>query len=149
MANIFDKQTNEDLLVRVAKLSESSKPLWGKMNVSQMLLHCQKPMEVATGKLMLKRGLIGFLFGKMVKNNFLNKPEFKQNLPTVPEFKSATTPEFENERLMLMGFIKRFGDEGPAVIANKKHPFFGEMNDEEWGILNYKHLDHHLRQFGV
>ncbi len=149
MANIFDRQDNETLLRRIGNLSEVSQPLWGTMTVSQMLHHCQKPMEVATGKLILKRGLIGLLFGKMAKKSFLNKPEFKKNLPTVPEFKSARTPDFDGERLMLLGLVKRFGDEGPSVIANKKHPFFGEMNDDEWGILNYRHLDHHLRQFGV
>ena len=39
--------------------------------------------------------------------------------------------------------------EGPAAVANKTHPFFGTMTDDEWGKLHYVHLDHHFAQFGV
>jgi len=149
MENLFDKSTNEELLRRINSLKETSQPLWGKMNAAQMLAHCQKPLEVAIGRLPVKRGLIGLLFGKMFKNSFLKNREMKKNLPTLPSFKMDMPRNFENEKLMLLGLVKQFGDQGPSIIANKKHPIFGPMTDEEWGILGYRHLDHHLRQFGV
>ncbi len=34
-------------------------------------------------------------------------------------------------------------------LSKDPHPFFGNLNSEEWDTLNWKHLDHHLRQFGV
>ncbi len=144
--NIFDKQTNEKLVERIGHLTPESKPLWGKMNVCQMVAHCQKPLEVADGSLKIKGGILGFLFGKIVKKNFLAK-DIKKNLPTVPSFKVRETPEFDSEWHLLMSLVKKFGEKGPEVIANKKHPFFGEMTNEEWGVLQYKHLDHHLKQF--
>lgn len=149
MANIFDKQANQSLVDRLEKLTSETKPLWGKMNAAQMVLHCQKPLDVADGKLILKRSLIGFLFGKMAKNDFLKRAEFKKNLPTAPEFKIVSTPEFEKEKQVLLELVRKFGAIGPKVIVNKKHPFFGPMNDQEWGILQYKHLEHHLNQFGL
>jgi len=146
--NIFDEKANQVLVERLEKITPDSKPLWGKMNACQMVKHCQKPLDVAEGKLKVKRGLLGMLFGKMAKNNFLKKDEFKKNLPTLSEFKIKETPDFENEWQVLVAIVKDFGKKGPKVIANKTHPLFGEMTDEEWGILQYKHLDHHLKQFG-
>jgi hypothetical protein len=29
------------------------------------------------------------------------------------------------------------------------HPAFGRLSGAAWGALSYKHIDHHLRQFGV
>lgn len=146
--NIFDKEENLKLQQRIEKLTAESQPQWGKMNASQVVLHCQKPLDVADGKLILKRSLIGLLFGKIAKNDFLKKDEFKKNLPTAPQFKISETPDFEKEKQTLLDLVKKFGMIGPKVLVNKKHPFFGTMTEEEWGILQYKHLDHHLKQFG-
>jgi len=149
MNNIFVHDDNQQLLTRLERLTSDTKPLWGKMNASQMVLHCQKPMDVATGKLVLNSGLFGFLFGKWAKNKFLKESGFAKSSPTAPQFKIRETPEFEAEKTVLMELIRRFGTTGTDVIANKKHPFFGLMTDDEWGRLQYLHLDHHLKQFGL
>ena len=148
MENIFVKEDNRELLQRLEKLTPKSRPLWGKMNVCQMVSHCQKPLDVADGSLKLKRSFLGMLFGKMAKNNFL-KNKIRKNLPTHPSFKVEDTPDFETEWGTLISLVKKFGEKGPEVIATKKHPLFGEMTEEEWGVLQYKHLDHHLKQFDV
>ena len=149
MENIFDKEQNLKLQERLQKLNPESKPLWGKMNVCQMVKHCQKPLEVAEGKIKLKKSLLGLLFGKIAKKNFLKPGELRKNMPTVPSFKIQETPDFDSEWLSLVSIVKSFGEKGPEVIAEKEHPFFGELTDEEWGALQYKHLDHHLKQFDV
>ena len=81
--NIFNKDTNLQTQQRIQNLTADTKPLWGKMCAAQVVLHCQKPLDVADGKLVLKRSLIGFLFGKMAKNDFLKRAEFKKNLPPI------------------------------------------------------------------
>ena len=149
MANIFDKEANAQLLERLGKLTADTKPAWGKMTVSQMVVHCQKPLDVAVGKLVLSGGLLGLLFGKMAKNSFIKNRSFSRNSPTAPQFKIGGTPDFETEKETLMSIVEAFGRIGPDIITNKKHPFFGVMTDEEWGILHYIHLDHHLVQFGL
>ena len=149
MQSIFNSRTNTELLGRLEKLTPQSHPLWGKMNVGQMAWHCQQPLNVATGVLPLKKGLLGFLFGKMAKNGFLKNKGFSKNSPTHPKFKTEVTPDFETERNILVNQVKTFGEKGPDIIANKKHPFFGLMSDDEWGSLFAIHLDHHLTQFGV
>lgn len=149
MTNIFNIVDNANLVRRLESLNADSKHLWGKMTVGQMVKHCQKPLDVAEGTLVLKRGLIGWLFGNWAKNDFIKRDEFKKNLPTAPSFKIDDDQDFERERDILLKQVIRFRETGPAIIANRKHPFFGEMSDDEWGVLAYKHLDHHLRQFGV
>ena len=149
MSDIFNRQANAEILERLSKLTQDSKPLWGKMTVAQMLWHCQKPLEVTTGKLPLQGGLRGFLFGKMAKNSFLKNKGFSKNSPTHPKFKMVGTPDFETEKQALINSVTAFGQTGTGIIAIQKHPFFGPMSEQEWGALHYIHLDHHLKQFGL
>ena len=149
MEDIFNKDDNQNIVERLNNLTAESQPLWGKMAVSQMLVHCQKPIDVLTGKLQLKGGLLGFLFGKMAKNNFLKMRGFGKNAPTHPKFKIKDSPDFVSQRDLLVSMVETLGSLGPESIAIERHPFFGPMTNEEWGSLMYLHLDHHLKQFGV
>lgn len=149
MENIFDKPACQNILDRLGRLTPESQPLWGKMTASQMLVHCQKPIDVLTGKLTLKGGLLGFLFGKMAKNNFLRDMGFSKNAPTHPKFRIKHEPNFNAEKELLTNMVAMLGELGAESIAIDRHPFFGPMTDEEWGKLMYIHLDHHLKQFGV
>jgi len=149
MEDIFNTQDNQSIVERLNKLTPESQALWGKMTVAQMLVHCQKPIDVLTGRLQLKSGLLGFLFGKMAKNNFLKMRGFGKNAPTHPKFKITDNPDFQSEKELLVSMVEALGSLGTASIAIDRHPFFGPMTNEEWGSLMYLHLDHHLKQFGA
>jgi len=150
MKNIFNPDDNLELIHRLENLNIQSERQWGKMDVAQMVVHCQKPLEVADQKLMVKRNLISFLFGSMMKKKLIIKGEpFKQNLPTAKEFKIESLENFDIEKAKLMTMISDLGKKGPSAIAVTTHPFFGDMTPDQWGLLFYKHLDHHLKQFGV
>lgn len=150
MKSLFDTNHSKEIIERVNKLKNDSKPEWGKMNVAQMLAHAQAPLRVAFGELKLKRGLIGILFGSIAKKKLTgDEKPFKQNLPTHPHFVVSDKRSFEDERKKLIALIVHFTSLGEKSIVNKQHPFFGEMTEREWDALQWKHLDHHLRQFGV
>ena len=91
----------------------------------------------------------GWLFGKMAKKQMLQEVPFKHGLPTDASFVVKEERNFSQEQDGLLTLIRRFSETEPASIAAKTHPFFGKMTVDEWGILQWKHLDHHLRQFGV
>lgn len=149
MPSLFTTTDRQEIITRLGQLNAQSPAAWGKMNITQMLRHCQAPLKVATGQLKLKQGLIGLLFGKMAKRQLLAPVPFKPNLPTAPEFKvSVPQLDFEKEREQLIDLIRKFGETGP-VASRGKHPFFGAMTEEEWDTLQWKHLDHHLRQFNA
>jgi len=149
MESLFQSTVADEILNRLDKLQPGTKPLWGKMNVSQMLAHSKVPLEVALGRKELKKTLMGFVFGKIGKKQMLKPEPFKKNLPTDPRFVVKHTPDFFKEKQELTSLIKEFSSSDPNEIAVRPHPFFGKMNAEEWGWLQYKHLDHHLRQFGL
>jgi hypothetical protein len=148
MKSIFNRTDNTELIDRINKLSPSSQALWGKMNVGQMLAHCQVPIQVALGDLQLRQGLMGVLFGKIAKKEILGEKPIRQNLPTFRDAKIKGDQNFDKEKQGLIDLVKVF-TAGPKVITKVPHPFFGPMTVDEWDTLQVKHLDHHLRQFGV
>lgn len=149
MESIFDHQGNRNIVERIEKLTPITLSQWGKMTVSQMLEHCQQPIKIPFGLLKLKPNWMSFFFGKMVKKQMMAQETFRKDLPTVKEFRIAREPKFDEAKSELIELVERFAKEGHASIKVKKHPFFGEMTLEEWDALQWKHLDHHLRQFGV
>jgi hypothetical protein len=149
MKSLFIPVNNSEIIERINRLSSNTKPEWGKMTVAQMVTHAQKPFLVAFDELKLKRGLIGVLFGGIAKKKLISPEPFGRNLPTDPNFKISGSPEFEKEKSKLMDYVKLFSQKGPAGLTKDPHPFFGKLSPDEWDTLMYKHLDHHLRQFGV
>jgi hypothetical protein len=147
MKSLFNTSDSSKIIERIENLKPDSQAQWGKMRVDQMLAHCQAPFKVAFAELPLKRGLIGVLFGGMAKKQLAGPKPFKPNLPTHPKFVVADQRVFNDEKGKLILYIKRFN--APSAIVLDKHPFFGKMNPQEWDNLMWKHLDHHLRQFGA
>lgn len=144
--NLFDAAVKQELIGRINALTPESKALWGKMNVAQMLAHCQMPLGVATGKHILKRNLLFSLIGPLFKKQLFNETPFKRNLPTDKTFIIANPQEFAKEKQLLIDMINSFSEDS---MSGKPHPFFGNLSNEEWSKGTWKHLDHHLQQFGV
>jgi hypothetical protein len=148
MKSIFDKTTREEVIARVNSLNENSKAQWGKMTVAQMLRHCTQWDEMALGKTTYKQSFIGKLFGKMALKDMLKDESVKKNLPTVPSFKIKTDAGIDvaAEKKKWIGLLNEY-----AHISNEGfiHPFFGAMTKENTGLMAYKHIDHHLRQFNA
>lgn len=149
MESIFDPVSNQKLISRIELLEENTAPKWGIMNAAQMLSHCMGPIDVAFGTLKLKPNFLFAILGKIFKKKILAANGFKRNSPTVKEFIRTESEDFEKVKSEIILKIKRFSSEGSDVIVNKKHPFFGRMTIEEWDTLQWKHLNHHLKQFGV
>ncbi len=150
MKSLFNPADNQEIINRIQRLSAASQPQWGKMNVAQMLAHCQHPLRVAFGEMQLKRNLMSLLFGGMIKRTLIkDESPFKQNLPTSTSFIVVDNRDFEKEKNKLIELIQRFSKNGAAGLRKDPHPFFGKLTTTEWDILQWKHLDHHLRQFAV
>lgn len=148
MKSIFNPEDNAGIINRLKKLTPEHKALWGKMTVNQMLAHLQPPIQVAVGALPLKQSIIGFLFGKWALKTLDGEKPFNKNLPTAPEFVIKNQPDFAVEHANVLRMVQRYADEGPGLITTNPHPFFGKMTLTQWDNLQWKHLDHHLRQFG-
>ena len=149
MKNLFEKETLSEIEARISSLTPSSARQWGKMNVGQMLAHCRVSLQAATGEKDFPRLLIGKIFGRFARPQIMQEKPFPHNSPTNPGFIITGETEFETERNKLLETINRFHEGGEIKCTSKPHSFFGNLTPLEWARLMYKHIDHHLRQFGV
>jgi hypothetical protein len=149
MGSIYNKADNEIIIARINNLSPESGAQWGKMNVTQMLSHCQAPLDFTFGSTPMKANFIMQLIGKMLKKKVFSGTEFKKNSPTAPDFIRTGTYDFEESKKGLIERINVFSEKGQSAIKTTKHPFFGELTYDEWSKMHTMHLNHHLKQFGV
>lgn len=149
MKNIFNQTDTVEILNRIDKLSPNLRPQWGTMDVAQMLAHCSSFHDIAMGNAFPPRGRLGVLIGTFVKPIFFNDKPLARNMSTIPTILIVEEKEFETEKEKLKQKIITFQNNGPEKCTSHPHPFFGKLTSEQWGKGLYKHLDHHLNQFGV
>ncbi|WP_353071649.1 DUF1569 domain-containing protein [Tunturiibacter gelidoferens] len=150
MKNLFERSAVEEVKGRMGQLRPDSAAHWGKMNAAQAVEHCARGMELALGDRRPPRVLIGRILGPLVKPMaFRDGEPMRKNSPTVPGLAVEDERDLEAERSRLCGLIDRFAAGGPEGCTDHPHSFFGRLTPEEWSAWMYKHLDHHLRQFGA
>ncbi|HEY0433692.1 MAG TPA: hypothetical protein VGC95_07465, partial [Chitinophagaceae bacterium] len=109
--NLFDPAVKQEIINRIEKLTPASVPLWGKMNVSQMLAHLELPVGVALGSHKLRRTLMGRIFGPMVKSMLYNEKPFKRSMPTDPSFITfGQEKDFYKEKQALLDMVGNFSE---------------------------------------
>ncbi len=147
MKSVHTIETKQEVLLRIEKLSPESQRLWGKMSVGQMLGHIASQLKFALGDIEAKPMIPRFLMvpAKYVGGFWFNWPK---NSPTAPQMVISNPKGFEEER---KGFLETFERFTSKDIHSEWpiHPIFGKMTKEEWGMMAYKHINHHLKQFGV
>lgn len=148
MKSLFHPADRDEILARLGRLRPESTRQWGKMDAAQMLGHCAQALETGTGVRPMKQAFLGKILMPFIRSMVLGPKPFSKNSPTDPTFVASGERDFSAERTRLLGLIQRMVERGEAAAANETHPFFGRMTGAEWGELTYKHLDHHLRQFG-
>ena len=150
MKNLFEPASVHEVKTRIANLQPDSAPQWGAMNAAQAMAHCVGGLETAVGDSKPPRVLIGYVIGGIIKPKVVGNDEpFRKNSPTAKSLVVADERDLAKEKERLRVLIDRFAAGGPAVCTAHPHAFFGKMTPQEWAILMYKHLDHHLRQFSA
>ena len=144
MRTLLQTDDYEAVLVRLSSLNGSEARLWGTITVSQMLQHCRKQIEMALGRIPTKP-----MYPQPIQ--WLSKVTFgyyipwPRNLVTAPEMVVTRDEVFEIEYEKLLIAISDFMEAEELF----PHSIFGHLTKEDWGLIIYKHLDHHLRQFGT
>lgn len=150
MKTLLDPAEAEQMKARLMRLTPECERQWGKMTAAQMVTHCSVGLEMSCGTHNPPRMAAGRLLGRLLKPLVLKEGvPMRRNAPTVPSLKVAGEPDLEAGKARLAGLIEQFARNGAAGCTKHPHPFFGALTPEEWGALAYKHMDHHLRQFGV
>lgn len=149
MKTVFNEVDKNDLEERINKLTAASLPLWGSMNVSQMFMHCTVSIKISLGEIIPELKEEYLKIGRTVKDRVLETDLFSKNLPTSKEFLSLDGGSFDVNRDTLLDYLNRFAETDPESLKIATHPYLGDLTMKEWGILIYKHTNHHLSQFGV
>jgi len=149
MKNLFEGEAVQEIISRVDHLQPASQRQWGKMDVAQMMAHCSAALDMASGELNPPRILIGRLIGSFIKPIYSNEKPFSRGNPTDKALVVADQRDFSRERDQLKLKVQRFHEGGERRCTRHPHPFFGALTPQEWSRGMYKHLDHHLRQFGA
>ncbi len=149
MKSIFNADDNAEIISRIQKLTETTPAQWGKMNSAQMMAHCQAGINMAFGNTKTIRNWIGVLFGNIAKRRMLKVDTFDKHMPTFRQAMITGDHNFEEEKEKYITLIKIAPVKGPDILVKYPHPYFGRFKANEWAQLNWKHIDHHLRQFGV
>lgn len=148
MKNIFEKPIAEELIQRIHTVEKNTEAKWGKMNASQMLSHCADGILMAKGKVNPKRVPIGYIIGKLIKKSYYSEKPYPKSLPTAKELVADDGKDFETEKKRLIHEINLFSEAGAKKCTQAPHPMFGKLKPIEWSMGTYKHIHHHLSQFG-
>lgn len=150
MKNIFDATDTREIIGRINKLNPETQNLWGKMHVAQMLAHCNVAYElVYTDKHPKPKGFKKFMIKLLAKNIVVGPKPYKRNSRTAPMFLIEGSRDFEKEKQRLIDHLEKTQQLGEAHFNGKDSHAFGPLSTKEWNTLFYKHLNHHLEQFGV
>jgi hypothetical protein len=143
LSNAIDRQ---ELLDRLERLSPESARVWGTMTAHQMLAHLADWMLMAKGELEtapIKR----VLRYPPLKQLAIYWLPFPRNVSTAPELKSRKPSAWNVERDAVRAHVQSF--ENLDLEPWPEHPVFGKMSGRAWCVFAYRHMDHHLRQFGI
>tara|TARA_R110002167_G_scaffold328783_1_gene535311 strand:+ start:3340 stop:3798 length:459 start_codon:yes stop_codon:yes gene_type:complete len=150
LPNIFSKDISEKVIQRIDHLKPDTQPNWGKMNVSEMLAHCNVAYEmVYENKHPKPNFLMKVMMKSFVKKIVTSETPYKQNAQTAPAFKIKDSRNFETEKIRLIDYVNKTQKLGASNFDNKESHSFGKLSVDQWNNMFYKHLDHHLNQFGV
>lgn len=150
MRNLYEPAAAQEVKERIARLKPDSAGQWGAMNAAQAVAHCAASMEWVVGERIPPRPGLASVLGRIVKPRVLgDDAPIRRNSPTTKDLIVPDQRDLHEESARLCALIDRFTAAGPTGCTTHPHTFFGRMTPNEWAILMYKHLDHHLRQFGV
>jgi hypothetical protein len=147
MKTFFDEQARQGILARAARLTPEARPRWGRMNAEMMLAHLVESLRMAVGETRPKPKKLPIRFTPLRQLIVYWLP-FPKGAPTVPELLPSDRRSIEENRRELARLAALFGERG-AHPEWPPHPAFGNLGRRGWGVLTWRHIDHHLRQFGV
>jgi hypothetical protein len=147
MPTLFDDDARAGIRARIDRLAPDRRPLWGKMDAGQMIVHLTAQLRTGLGELACARKKTP-LDNWLMRRLIIYVLPWPRGAPTAPEFLAQPTATWDEDVAALRAAIDRFAARGPGA-AWPPHPAFGPLTGRMWGVLAWRHLDHHLRQFGA
>ena len=146
MKTLWQDDARKQLEGRLARLAPDRVALWGRMSAPQMVCHLAESMKMALGDLTVAPKRLPIRYPPL-KQLIVYIAPFPKNVPTAPELLARAPCDWSADVADLRVLIDRFAARGRDT-AWPVHPAFGTLSGRAWGVLAYRHIDHHFRQFG-
>ena len=147
MKSMWQEETRREMLERLALLSPNRQAGWGKMTAPLMVAHVTQSFRSAIGELPVKSKKLPLRYSPL-KELIIYWLPFPKNAPTAPELLALEPANWAEDVARLQDLMRRFAAKVPKSVF-PEHAAVGRLSGAPWGILMYRHTDHHLRQFGV
>jgi Protein of unknown function (DUF1569) len=147
MKTIWDTDARREVHDRVARLVPDRKAAWGRMSAPQMVCHLSESLKMALGELKVAPKNVPIRYPPL-KQFLVYVAPFPKNVPTAPELQVRSPGDWSADVADLRSLVERFASQR-GVAKWPDHPAFGRLSERAWGVLVYRHMDHHLRQFGA
>jgi hypothetical protein len=147
MKTMWDGNAQREVHDRLARLMPDRKAAWGRMSAPQMVCHLSDSLKMALGELQVTPKQVPIRYPPL-KQFIVYLAPFPKNVPTAPELIARSPRDWSAEVAELRSLIDRFAARRGAERW-AEHPAFGRLTERAWGVLVYRHMDHHLRQFGA
>lgn len=149
MQSLWNEVDRRNILARLDKLAPNRKGEWGKMSAPETVAHLADWFRMAIGAIRVERRNTPFRFSPL-KQVVLYWLPFPRNLPTAPELQKSEPTVWPEDTRELKDLVRRAVQKRTDTNAKwPEHPAFGALSGDQWGILAYRHTDHHLKQFGL
>lgn len=146
MPTLYDPARRQELLDRLGRLTHDRPARWGRFNAPRMVAHLREAMRLATGELVVAPR--PFPLKIVLRQLAIHILPFPKGAPTAPELLAREPAEWRSDVAALAAAIERVREPAPGAVL-PDHPIFGRMRAQDWGVLLYRHVDHHFRQFGI
>ena len=147
MKTLFDDRRRREFRDRLGRLTPVTMPQWGKFDAARMVVHVADSLKMALGTLPAKSKRLPIRHPPL-KQLLVYWLPWPKGVPTAPELLERSPTDWDAEIAALLVLIEEAGTV-PRDFAWPEHPAVGRMSRRAWGVLGYRHLDHHFRQFGV
>jgi len=147
MKSIWNPEDQRSLKARVQRLTPALTARWGRFTAPQMVAHLCDSMRMASSELPVATRKMPIRYPPL-KQLIIYVLPFPKSAPTAPELLVRAPGDFAADCAELGRRLDAVAKAGPSALA-REHPAFGTMNESLWGVLIYRHVDHHLSQFGV
>jgi hypothetical protein len=147
MKTMWDGNAQREVQDRLARLLPDRKAQWGRMSAPQMVCHLSDSLKMALGELQVASKKVPIRYPPL-KQFIVYVAPFPKNVPTAPELIARSPRDWSDDVAELRALIECFAARRGAAQW-PDHPAFGRLSERAWGVLVYRHMDHHLRQFGA
>jgi hypothetical protein len=147
MKSIWQDETRRELSDRVGAAVWDRRAEWGKFSAPKMVCHLADSLKMAMGDLKVPTKRLPIRYPPL-KQFIIYLAPFPRSAPTAPELLVRAPREWANDIADVQDLLARAGS-ARTTATWPEHPAFGKLSKRAWGVLIYRHMDHHLRQFGA